>query len=84
MSSRSHYVILRGVRWHGLVVARVWPDKPKMFAGIDRLSVSSQVKYVGYDAQLCPVIAKGQRAPNAQLTPIDTMKSLSPGRFKFF
>jgi hypothetical protein len=21
-----------------------------------------------YDAQLCPVIAKGQRAPNAQLT----------------
>ena len=25
-------------------------------------------KYVSYDAQLCPVIAKGQRAPNAQLT----------------
>ncbi len=25
-------------------------------------------KYVSYDAQLCLVIAKGQRAPNAQLT----------------
>jgi hypothetical protein len=25
-------------------------------------------KYVSYDAQLCPVIAKGLRAPNAQLT----------------
>ena len=25
-------------------------------------------KYVSYDAQLCPVIAKGQRAPNAQST----------------
>ncbi len=25
-------------------------------------------KYVSYDTQLCPVIAKGQRAPNAQLT----------------
>jgi hypothetical protein len=25
-------------------------------------------KNVSYDAQLCPVIAKGQRAPNAQLT----------------
>ena len=25
-------------------------------------------KYVSYDAQLCPVIAKEQRAPNAQLT----------------
>jgi hypothetical protein len=25
-------------------------------------------KNVGYEAQLCPIIAKGQRAPNAQLT----------------
>ena len=25
-------------------------------------------KYVSYDAQLCPVIVKGQRAPNAPLT----------------
>ena len=25
-------------------------------------------KYVSYDAQLCPLIDKGQRAPNAQLT----------------
>ena len=25
-------------------------------------------KYVSYDAQFCPVIAEGQRAPNAQLT----------------
>ncbi len=28
----------------------------------------SEHKYVSYDAQLCPVIAKGQKAPNAQLT----------------
>ena len=28
----------------------------------------SEHKYVSYDAQLCPVIAKGQRALNAQLT----------------
>jgi hypothetical protein len=27
----------------------------------------SEHKYVSCDAQLCPVIAKGQRAPNAQL-----------------
>jgi len=27
-----------------------------------------KIKYVSYDAQLCPDIAKGQRAPNAQLT----------------
>ena len=25
-------------------------------------------KNVSYDAQLCPIFAKGQRAPNAQLT----------------
>ena len=25
-------------------------------------------QHVSYDAQLCPVIAKGQRAPNAQVT----------------
>ena len=25
-------------------------------------------KYVSYDAQLCPLIDKGQRAPNAQVT----------------
>ena len=41
-------------------------------------------KYVSYDAQLCPVIAKGQRAPNAQLThqivnrPHEELKSSSP------
>jgi hypothetical protein len=28
----------------------------------------AQIYYASYDAQLCPVIAKGQRAPNAQLT----------------
>ena len=28
----------------------------------------SEHKYVTYNGQLCPVIAKGQRAPNAQLT----------------
>jgi hypothetical protein len=25
-------------------------------------------QHVSYDAQICPVIAKGQRAPNAQVT----------------
>ena len=25
-------------------------------------------KYVSYDAQLCPLIDKGQKAPNAQVT----------------
>jgi hypothetical protein len=41
-------------------------------------------KYVSYDAQLCPLIDKGQRAPNAQLAHQivnrhhDELKSSSP------
>ncbi len=31
-------------------------------------TMRAQIYYASYDAQLCPVIAKGQRAPNAQLT----------------
>ncbi len=51
-------------------------DIYKVVEHIDLLSIGiwyqsktiSGPKNVSYDAQLCPIIAKSQRAPNAQLT----------------
>jgi hypothetical protein len=47
------------------------PDASASAPAVNTHSYQSKIrgtKYVSYDAQLCPLIDKGQRAPNAQVT----------------